>query len=224
MIEELKARIAELKRQQAVLGGALNHTAQYIAWREFGECRGFDAAIATPAQVIEIARAALAAVKPSAYVPPKPNHQVQSLIEAARCLGVAQAKGDHTQHWESAVADLSVALNAAAKPAGQEGGEQPDADRSFAPEYEVWQDDIMVASASGHRPDAIREILHYAAQYQQDGPVQIFEVRRQLCSAEELVFAQNGLTEAKKADVMINGLTEAETTASASVAGLMGGA
>ena len=88
--------------------------------------------------------------------------------------------------------------------------EQPDADRSFAPEYEVWQDDIMVASASGHRPDAIREILHYAAQYQQDGPVQIFEVRRQLCSADELAFA-------------LNILTEAETTASASVAGLMGG-
>jgi hypothetical protein len=66
MIEELKARIAEYERHQAVLIKALNHTAQYIAWREFGECRGFDAAIATPAQVIEIARAALAAVKPAA--------------------------------------------------------------------------------------------------------------------------------------------------------------
>lgn len=87
MSEELKARIAELERQlaesrdfaiseaakiraeyerqQAVLVEALNHTAQYIAWREFGECRGFDAAIATPTQVIEIARAALAAVKPA---------------------------------------------------------------------------------------------------------------------------------------------------------------
>lgn len=67
---------------------------------------------------------ALAAVKSSKYVPPKPNHQVQSLIEAARCLGVAQAKGDHTQHWESAVADLSAALNAAVKPAGQKGGDR----------------------------------------------------------------------------------------------------
>ena len=71
MIEELKARIAELKRQQAVLVEALNHTAQYIAWREFGECRGFDAAIATPAQVIEIALAALAAVNLAAVKPAK---------------------------------------------------------------------------------------------------------------------------------------------------------
>jgi len=65
MSEELKARIAELDRVQNKLVAALSHAAQYIAWREFGECRGFDAAIATPAQVIEIVRAALAAVKPA---------------------------------------------------------------------------------------------------------------------------------------------------------------
>ena len=64
-LHEALVRIAELERQQAVLVEALNHTAQYIAWREFGECRGFDAAIAPPAQVIEITRAALASVKPA---------------------------------------------------------------------------------------------------------------------------------------------------------------
>lgn len=59
-----ESRIAELERLHSLVK-ALNHTAQYIAWREFGECRGFYAAIATPVQVIEIARAALAAVKPA---------------------------------------------------------------------------------------------------------------------------------------------------------------
>jgi hypothetical protein len=52
----------------------------------------------------------------------------------------------------------------------QEAGE--DAERFFPFEFEVWQDDVMVASASGP--------MHYAAQYQQDGPVRVFEVTRTL--------------------------------------------
>lgn len=43
-------------------------------------------------------------------------------------------------------------------------------------EYELWQGDMLVASASG--PNARQEIRHYAAQYAQDGPVDVYEVTR----------------------------------------------
>lgn len=101
----LRERADLLQRQQAVLSVIVSQAiALHPEW--------------------EAAKAALAAVKPSPFVPPKPNHQIQSLIEAARCLGVAQAKGDHTQHLEQVVTDLSAALNAAVKPAGQKGGDR----------------------------------------------------------------------------------------------------
>ena len=53
-------------------------------------------------------------------------------------------------------------------------------ERFFPFEFEVWQDDMMVASASGQRADALREAMHYAAQYELDGPVRVFEVTRTL--------------------------------------------
>lgn len=53
-------------------------------------------------------------------------------------------------------------------------------ERFFPFEFEVWQGDEMVASASGPRDDALREAMHYAAQYEQDGPVRVFEVTRTL--------------------------------------------
>ena len=53
-------------------------------------------------------------------------------------------------------------------------------ERFFPFEFEVWQNDMMVASASGPRDDALREAMHYAAQYEQDGPVRVFEVTRTL--------------------------------------------
>ena len=45
-------------------------------------------------------------------------------------------------------------------------------------EFELVQDGIPVASAFGSREDAWREIKHYAAEYSQDGPVEIYEVIR----------------------------------------------
>ena len=45
-------------------------------------------------------------------------------------------------------------------------------------EFEVWQGDEMVASASGPRAMALAEAMHYAGQYEQDGPVSVFEVTR----------------------------------------------
>ena len=53
-------------------------------------------------------------------------------------------------------------------------------ERFFPFEFEVWQGDEMVASASGPRDEAMREAMHYAAQYAQDGPVRVFEVTRTL--------------------------------------------
>jgi len=53
-------------------------------------------------------------------------------------------------------------------------------ERFFPFEFEVWQGDEMVASANGPRDDALREAMHYAAKYEQDGPVRVFEVTRTL--------------------------------------------
>lgn len=57
---------------------------------------------------------------------------------------------------------------------------EAEAERFFAFEFEVWQGDMLVSSASGTRDDALREAMHYAAQYQQDGQVRVFEVTRTL--------------------------------------------
>jgi len=45
-------------------------------------------------------------------------------------------------------------------------------------EFEVWQDDMCVAGTMGS--NALNEIKHYAAQYKQDGPIEVYEVTRTL--------------------------------------------
>jgi hypothetical protein len=50
-------------------------------------------------------------------------------------------------------------------------------------EYELHQHDQIVAGASGK--NAYQEILHYAAQYSQDGPVEIFKVTRMKINPKE---------------------------------------
>lgn len=47
-------------------------------------------------------------------------------------------------------------------------------------EFEVWQNDEMVASMSGPRDLALREAFVYAALYVNDGPVEVYEVTRKL--------------------------------------------
>ena len=49
-------------------------------------------------------------------------------------------------------------------------------------EYELWQDDMPVARAMGK--SAWAEINHYAAQYSQDGAVEIFKITRQSCNIQ----------------------------------------
>lgn len=58
-----------------------------------------------------------------------------------------------------------------------------DKDRYFPFEFEVWQGEVMCASTSGPREMALAEVMRYAAHYEQDGPVKVFEVRRELISA-----------------------------------------
>ena len=43
---------------------------------------------------------------------------------------------------------------------------------------EVWQDGMCVAKVIAHEADAMREAAHYAMVYGQDGPVEVFRVRR----------------------------------------------
>ncbi|AWP80966.1 hypothetical protein [Bordetella bronchiseptica] len=56
--------------------------------------------------------------------------------------------------------------------------------------FDLWQDDMVVATASGPRSQALNEIQHYAAMYSPDGPVQIEEVIRIPLSAA--IAAQQG--------------------------------
>ena len=45
-------------------------------------------------------------------------------------------------------------------------------------EFEIWQNDEMVASTSGPHDEALHDALHYITQYQQDGDVELVEVTR----------------------------------------------
>lgn len=48
----------------------------------------------------------------------------------------------------------------------------------MAHRFEVWQDGIMVASVEATKyHEALREISHYAAQYERDGPIEIKEIK-----------------------------------------------
>ena len=45
--------------------------------------------------------------------------------------------------------------------------------------FEVWQGDQPIAeTCATDRERALREALHYAAMYGQDGPVKLYEVKR----------------------------------------------
>ena len=45
-------------------------------------------------------------------------------------------------------------------------------------DIEVWQDGMCVAKVSAHEEGAMREAAHYAMVYGQDGPVEVFRVKR----------------------------------------------
>jgi hypothetical protein len=78
---------------------------------------------------------------------------------------VEEARAALTQPAAPAVTEAEQASVLAARAAALEEAE-----------YELVQDDMVVAGTGG--PNAYREILHYAAQYVQDGPVEIIKVVR----------------------------------------------
>ncbi len=45
-------------------------------------------------------------------------------------------------------------------------------------DIEIWQEGMCVAKVSAHADDAMREAAHYAMVYGQDGPVEVFRVKR----------------------------------------------
>ena len=50
--------------------------------------------------------------------------------------------------------------------------------------FQLWQDGILVAAVDcANRHSAMKEIAHYAAVYEQDGPVKIREVKRRIPTA-----------------------------------------
>lgn len=53
-------------------------------------------------------------------------------------------------------------------------------------EFELVQDGIPVAGSYGPREEAWREIQRYAAQYSEDGPVEIYEVIRRRVEEESI--------------------------------------
>lgn len=57
-------------------------------------------------------------------------------------------------------------------------------------EYEIHQDGMMVAGASGE--NALAEALHYCAEYGQDGPVELFEVTRVQVGTDGVALAASG--------------------------------
>lgn len=94
------------------------------------------------------------------------------LFSRGRPLSIDGEAIDHTK-LNAAVTHAQRALAALALPSPAPG--EATADH----EFEVWQDDMMVAGASSHdRAAAYREALHYAAMYGQDGPVEVFEITR----------------------------------------------
>lgn len=72
-------------------------------------------------------------------------------------------------------------------------------------EFEVWQEDIQVASACGPRERAFAEAQHYALMFGQDGPVEVFEVKRTLVPVApvdrsgEAIETRSGSTEGESA-------------------------
>jgi hypothetical protein len=67
-------------------------------------------------------------------------------------------------------------------------------------EFELHCNDEFAASASGTRDQAWSEIQHYAAQYEQDGPIAIYEVTRRLvqCDGRDGVTGSAASSEAAK--------------------------
>jgi len=67
-------------------------------------------------------------------------------------------------------------------------------------EIEVWQDGMCVAGVSAPHEDAMKEAVHYAMVYGQDGPVEVFMVKRGKRTAIAVVAADGVIAAMASAD------------------------
>lgn len=108
----------------------------------------------------------------AALTPPQANDEAVEAVEQhlLRAIEKGKARSDWcvgSVEWRRETAlSLLAAIEAMQL---QSGGDT---------EFELIVDDVRVAGACGLRDRALAEILHYAAVYGQDGPVEAFEVIR----------------------------------------------
>ncbi|MDB5814017.1 MAG: hypothetical protein JWN23_1134 [Rhodocyclales bacterium] len=84
--------------------------------------------------------------------------------------------------------ESSLSLTDKTQTPSADSAEVHDAERYFPHEFEVWQNDILCASGSGTRQAALTEAIRYARQYQEDGPVRVFEVTRTLIDHDAAIY------------------------------------
>jgi len=95
---------------------------------------------------------------------------------------IEQERRDFEAWWEVRKPAASIKDDAfSAYQAGRASVQEQPTDHA---EFELVQYGVSVASATGKREDAWREIQHYAAVYSQDDPVEIYEVIRRRIEGE----------------------------------------
>lgn len=95
------------------------------------------------------------------------THDEKAMEAAIEAVGAVE---DHGTPLETVLPrDLTTRIARAAITAYQAEAWQKDAT------FEIQQDGMTVALASGPRDRAYAEAMHYAAVYGQDGPVEVFE-------------------------------------------------
>jgi hypothetical protein len=98
---------------------------------------------------------------------PQTDYTNKQLAAGLECVAIWR-KQNGVLSDESLCGMIFDAMRAAAPTAVEEPGQDVS--------YEIVQDDMAVASASGQ--NALAEIMHYAQQYEHDGSIEIFKVVR----------------------------------------------
>lgn len=124
------------------------------------------------------------------------NEAIKQALEALTELADVAERCDSWQSFPSEPLEKGRAAIASLQPLLADGQAVP----SDEAEFELHDaDGNPAASTFGHRAAAWAEMQHYAAQYRQDGPVTIYEVRRIPVSDGQAVQWPAGLLERVKA-------------------------
>lgn len=121
---------------------------------------------------LDDARAALAAAETHASGQAAPSGATDMAHEiwAAAQLAPGEGIADGTARVEALLSRYGIPAGAALEEAALTDAKDA--------HFDLWFDDMVVASASGPREQALAEIQHYAAQYAKSGPVEIEEIIR----------------------------------------------